>query len=115
VPLVFSESPRALRLARALLQWSDIAFLQIAYTSGPLVFSESPILTKMGKALLPWADYPFVPVATTPSAFWMGQREDALMLVRPAIMVKLADTGNISWLQPPIFVAKGRSWGYIIG
>jgi hypothetical protein len=116
VPLVFSESPLALRRPKALLQWADIAFLQIAYTPGPLVFSESPYATVKAKALLQWADISFLLGAPTPSIFWMGQREDALMLVRPSIAVTiLSPTGNISWLQPPIFVARGFNYGYIIG
>jgi hypothetical protein len=116
VPLVFSESPWWFKSPRALLPFIDFTMMPAVLTPGPLVFSESPILLKPSKALLPWADISFLLGAVTPSAFWMGQREDMLMLVRPAINVTiLSPTGNISWLQPPIFVAKGRSYGYIIG
>jgi hypothetical protein len=79
---VFAESQRAFRPPKALLPWSDIAFLQIAYTPGPLTFAESPWRIRPPR-LLEQPGFVNIPVAVTPAALTFSESPIAFKRTTP--------------------------------
>jgi hypothetical protein len=86
VPLVFAESPIALKRPFQLKQFYDISFFQIAYTpSNWGMFSESPavIAPRIHPLLTPAADISFLQIVYTPGPLTFSEQHVALKPVTP--------------------------------
>jgi hypothetical protein len=101
-PPPFSESPRVVRKSTPLYPWTDISFLQIAYTPGPLAFSE-PQWRFVPRRPFDQPDIAFLQISYTPGPLVFSESPRTLRAPRPF--------EQQPWWEFPITVATPNIWG----
>jgi hypothetical protein len=110
---MFSESPWLFRRPTPLYPWTDIAFLQISYTTGPLVFSESQRAFKAAKPFdqQPWVG--FVPPLSPTINYWGMFSESPWLFRRPTPLYPWSDIAflQISYTPGPLVFSESP-WAF---